>query len=138
MPLPEGLLSPIPGQNPSGQDLRYDPVYDKIREARRAEEEYKVSDENAKRDVWTPAVVKKADFVQDIKLGTEALSKRTKDLQIAAWLTEALLAQEKFAGLTQGLGLLRGMIENFWDTVNPCCSARRSQTRNWSSTESAD
>lgn len=119
MPLPEGLLNPIPGPNPSGQDLRYDPVYDKIREARRAEEDLKVSDEAAKRDVWTPAVVKKADFAQVIKLATEALSKRTKDLQIAAWLTEALLAQERIAGLTQGLGLLRGLIENFWDTLYP-------------------
>src|ERR1700686_2881989 len=37
MPLPEGLLNPIPGDNPSGKTLRYDPVYDKIREARREE-----------------------------------------------------------------------------------------------------
>lgn len=119
MPLPEGLLNPIPGENPSGQNLRHDPLFDKIREARRAEEEYKVSDEAAKRDVWTPAVVKKADFAQVIKLATEALSKRTKDLQIAAWLTEALLAQERIAGLTQGLALVRGLIENFWDTLYP-------------------
>jgi len=38
MPLPEGLLNPIPGENPSGKTLRYDPVYDKIREARREED----------------------------------------------------------------------------------------------------
>ncbi|HEY6945450.1 MAG TPA: type VI secretion system protein TssA [Candidatus Acidoferrum sp.] len=119
MPLPEGLLNPIPGQNPSGQSLRLDPLYDKIREARRAEEELKISDDAAKRDFWTPAVLKKADFVQVIKLATEALSKRTKDLQIAAWLTEALLGQDRIAGLTQGLGLLRGLIENFWDTLYP-------------------
>src|SRR5882762_8165042 len=118
MPLPEGLLNPIPGENPSGQNLRYDPVYDKIREARRAEEELQLSEEAAKRDVWARAV-KKADFVQVIKLSTEALSKRTKDLQIAAWLTEALLGQEGIAGLTQGLDLLRGLIESFWSTVYP-------------------
>jgi len=51
------------------------------------------------------------------KLATEALSKRSKDLQIAAWLTEALLVQERIAGLTQGLNLLRGLLENFWDTL---------------------
>src|SRR5215467_465391 len=118
MPLPEGLLNPIPGENPSGQDLRYDPVYDKIREARRANKEIQLSEEASKRDIWGGAV-KKADFPQVVKLATEALSKRTKDLQIAAWLTEALLVQEKIPGLIQGLGLLRGLIENFWDTVHP-------------------
>lgn len=118
MPLPEGLLNPIPGDNPSGQSLRYDPVYDKIREARRAEEELQLSEEASKRDVWGRAV-KKADFVQVIKLSTEVLSKRTKDLQIAAWLTEALLLQERIPGLTQGLDLIRGLIENFWDTLYP-------------------
>jgi type VI secretion system protein ImpA len=118
MPLPEGLLNPIPGENPSGQSLRYDPVYDKIREARRAEEELQLSEEASKKDVWAHAI-KKADFVVVTKLATEALSKRTKDLQIAAWLTEALLVQERIAGLTQGLNLLRGLLENFWDTLYP-------------------
>ncbi len=118
MPLPEGLLNPIPGENPSGQSLRYDPVYDKIREARRAEEELQLSEEASKKDVWAHAI-KKADFVVVTKLATEALSKRSKDLQIAAWLTEALLVQERIAGLTQGLNLLRGLLENFWDTLYP-------------------
>jgi type VI secretion system protein ImpA len=118
MPLPEGLLNPIPGQNPSGQNLRYDPIYDKIREARRADEEYQVSEEASKRDVWKHEI-KKADFIQVTKLATEALSKKTKDLQIAAWLTEALVAQERMPGLTQGLELLRGLVASFWDTVYP-------------------
>jgi type VI secretion system protein ImpA len=118
MPLPEGLLNPIPGENPSGQSLRYDPVYDKIREARRADEELQLSEEASKKDVWASAN-KKADFVLVTKLATEALSKKTKDLQIAAWLTEALLVQERIPGLTHGLGLLRGLIENFWDTLYP-------------------
>src|SRR5260370_1539349 len=118
MPLPEGLLNPIPGENPSGQSLRYDPVYDKIREARRAEEELQLSEEASKRDVWARAV-KKADFIQVIKLATEALSKRSKDLQIAAWLTEAVLVQERIPGLIVGLDLMRGLIENYWDTLYP-------------------
>src|SRR6266571_3309005 len=101
MPLPEGLLNPIPGENPSGQNLRYDPVYDKIREARRAEEELQLSEEASKKDVWARAI-KKADFVQVLKLSTEAL-----------------LVQEKIAGLTQGINLIRGLLENFWDTLYP-------------------
>ena len=37
MPLRDDLLNPIPGDNPSGESLRYAPVFDKIKEARREE-----------------------------------------------------------------------------------------------------
>ena len=39
MPLRDHLLTPIPGANPSGVNLRYDPVTDKVKEARREEME---------------------------------------------------------------------------------------------------
>ena len=38
MPLRDDLLNPIAGASPAGADLRYDPLYDKIKEARREEE----------------------------------------------------------------------------------------------------
>ncbi|MBK9169620.1 MAG: type VI secretion system ImpA family N-terminal domain-containing protein [Bryobacterales bacterium] len=53
MPLRDDILNPIPGDSPGGVSLRYDPVYDKIKEARREEEalnqgawktEFKVAD----------------------------------------------------------------------------------------------
>ena len=34
----EAILLPIPGDNPAGESLRYDPVYDEIQEARRADD----------------------------------------------------------------------------------------------------
>jgi type VI secretion system protein ImpA len=111
MPLPEGLLTPIPGDNPSGKTLRYDPVYDKIREARREEDVLPQGD-------WSREV-KKSDFPLVIKLATEALSTRSKDLQLAAWLTEAVLFRDHIAGLREGLDLLRGFMETFWDTLYP-------------------
>jgi len=111
MPLPEGLLNPIPGDNPSGKTLRYDPVYDKIREARREEDVLPQGD-------WSREV-KKADFPLVIKLATEALSTKSKDLQLAAWLTEAILFRDHVAGLREGLDLLRGFLETFWDTLYP-------------------
>ncbi len=39
MPLREDILNPIPGDNPSGKDLRYAPIYDKIKEARREDDD---------------------------------------------------------------------------------------------------
>ncbi|HYL65116.1 MAG TPA: type VI secretion system protein TssA [Candidatus Methylomirabilis sp.] len=111
MPLPERLLNPIPGENPSGKNLRYDPVYDKIREARRAEEALPQGD-------WSYEI-KKADYPLVIKLATDVLSTKTKDLQIAAWLTEAVLARDHIAGLRQALDFLKGLLETFWDTMYP-------------------
>jgi len=111
MPLPEGLLNPIPGDNPSGKSLRYDPVYDKIREARREEDVLPQGD-------WSREV-KKADFLLVLKLTIEALSTKSKDLQLAAWLTEAIMFRDNVAGLREGLDLLRGFMETFWDTLYP-------------------
>src|SRR5437899_3868639 len=103
MPLREDLLTPIAGDNPSGQNLRYAPVYDKIKEARRKE------DPIARGDWQRP--LKEADYRQVIKLSTEALASTSKDLQIAAWLTEALVYQEGLSGLADGLSLLRALTE---------------------------
>jgi type VI secretion system protein ImpA len=111
MPLRDDLLNPIPGDNPSGANLRYDPVYDKIKDARRVEDDAPQGDWQRERKV--------ADYKLVIKLAGETLATRTKDLQLGAWLTEAMLRQEGFSGLRQGLDLLRGLIENFWDTLYP-------------------
>lgn len=117
MLLPDNLLNPISGANPSGEYLRYaatskrDPThfYDKLDELRREEEA--VSD-------WQEAG-KKADYDQVIKLATDALANRTKDVWIASRLTEALLKKHGFEGFKEGLELLRGLVETFWDTLYP-------------------
>jgi len=87
----EELLQPISEEKPSGADLRYDPVYDAIKEARRQDDELNQGAWQAERKV--------ADLPLVIKLSTEALKKKTKDLQISAWLTDALLRKEGFSGL---------------------------------------
>jgi type VI secretion system protein ImpA len=111
MPLPDNILNPIPGENPSGADLRYAPIYDQIKEARREEEQVQEGE-------WRTAG-KKADYPLVIKLATEAIASKSKDLQIAAWLTDALLRTEGFGGLKQGLELLRGLVGTFWESLYP-------------------
>ncbi len=111
MPFPDDLLNPIEGPNPSGANLRYDPVYDKIKEARREEAQPPPGMTERDRKVAENPLV--------IKLATESLTKRTKDLQLAAWLTEALLKQTGFGGLKNGLALCYGFVDKFWDTVYP-------------------
>jgi type VI secretion system protein ImpA len=105
------LLAPISGENPSGVSLRYEPVYDQIKEARREDEDLPLGDWQTGR--------KTADWPAVTKLATDALTKKTKDLQVAAWLTEAWLAREGFAGLNRGLVLLRELLEQYWDTLYP-------------------
>lgn len=99
-------LAPIPGDAPAGAELRYDPRLDEIKEARREESlpgsDRKVAD-------WTLVVSATAGLLQ----------KETKDLQLAAWLTEALLRRSGFAGLCTGLSILQGLLEQFWDGVYP-------------------
>jgi len=111
MPLPDNLLNPIPGDNPSGEDLRYTPIYDRIKEARREEEE-------SEQGEWKTEL-KKADYPLVVKLASEAIANKSKDVQIAVWLTDALLRTEGFAGLNQGLELLRGLVGTFWETLYP-------------------
>lgn len=105
------LLQPIPGATPVGTYLRYDPVYDKIKEARREEADLPQGDFQVAR--------KTADWPQVIRLSTEALSRKTKDLQIAVWLTEAWLRREGIAGLRQGLELIHELLQKYWDDVYP-------------------
>ena len=111
MALREELLVPIPGANPAGAELRYDPVYDKIKEARR-------EDDDAPQGEWQTER-KVADWPLVIKLTKDALSKKSKDLQLAVWLTEAMLRREGLAGLRAGLDLLDGMIDQYWDGLFP-------------------
>ncbi len=111
MPLRDDLLTPIPGDNPSGESLRYAPVYDKIKEARR-------QDDDAPQGEWQRER-KLADWPLVIKLTGEALATKSKDLQLAAWLTEAMLRREGFAAFGGSLAVIAGLIDNFWDTLYP-------------------
>ena len=111
MPLLDQLLSPIPGANPGGIEIRYEPVFDKIKEARREEDDIPQGDWQIER--------KLADWPLVVKLATETLEKKSKDLQIAAWLTEAKVRREGFVGLREGLDVLEGLLARFWDHVYP-------------------
>jgi type VI secretion system protein ImpA len=111
MPLRDDLLNPIPGANPCGENLRYAPVYDKIKEARR-------EDDDAPQGEWRTER-KTADFPLVIKLASDALANKSKDLQLAVWLAEALLKQEGFGGFRAGLNFIQSLLETFWDGLYP-------------------
>lgn len=107
----EALLAPIPGDNPAGQNLQYSGLRDEIREARREDEDLEQGDWKHDR--------KAADWPRVVTLAAEALATQSKDLQIAAWLAEALVKTHGFTGLRDGLRIMRGLLERFWDNVYP-------------------
>ena len=111
MPLRDDLLNPIAGGNPAGADLRYDPVYEKIKEARR-------EDDDAPQGEWQHAR-KVADWPLVIKLAGDALATRSKDLQLAAWLGEAMLRREGFGAFHATLDVTRGLLDKFWEHLYP-------------------
>lgn len=108
----ESLLQPISPEHPSGGNLRYEPVYTQLREARRED------DSTLPQGVWRTSL-KLANWGQVVELCQSALTKESKDLQLAAWLTEAWLFQSGLEGLARGLRLTTGLLERFWDTLWP-------------------
>jgi type VI secretion system protein ImpA len=108
----EGLLAPIPGDNPAGESLRYEGTYDAIQEARRED------DPSLPQGVWKTEL-KQADWREVELLCTEALTAKTKDAQIAAWLAEAWIRGHRLAGATAGLRLLRELCQRFWPDLYP-------------------
>lgn len=107
----ELMLQPISEESPAGESLRYSGIYDEIQEARRA-------DENLSQGEWQTEL-KIADFRRVIGVAAPALEKDTKDLQIAVWLSEALVKEYGFVGLRDSLKLIAGLQEIFWETLFP-------------------
>lgn len=106
------LLAPISADAPCGEDLSFDEVFDQIREARRAD------DPSLSQGEWQTEL-KVADWRQVIGLGSEVMIGRSKDLQLAAWMGEALIAREGMAGATQAFALINGLLETYWDSLFP-------------------
>jgi type VI secretion system protein ImpA len=111
MPLREDILNPIPGDHPSGANLRHAPIYEQIKESRRQEDSSPQGD-------WEREI-KTADYQSTVKLAQDAIATQSKDLQLAVWLSEALIYEEQAVGLSTGIALLQGLIETFWDSVYP-------------------
>lgn len=108
----ESLLNPISAESNCGEYLCYDHIYDELKELRR-EDDVRLS-----QGVWQTEP-KRANWPKLNKVGCELLRTRTKDLQIAMWLMEAWVADRQFSGFIDGLKLVKGLSEKFWDEIYP-------------------
>ncbi|VAW58776.1 Uncharacterized protein ImpA [hydrothermal vent metagenome] len=114
----ETLLQPISEENPVGDDIREDPsptspyytIKDARNSARAAERSNMFDGDSSEADEhWRK--------VENLAPGI--LKNNAKDLEIASWLTEALIRRKGFTGLRDGFRLIHGLIESYWDVLYP-------------------
>ena len=106
----EVLLEPAKELPPWGPNLEHDLAFFELEEAAKGKPEQRLG------DVIKPAEDPKWSVVAEM---SQALLLRSKDLRVAAHLTRALTRTESLPGLTVGLGLLHGLLEQYWDGVYP-------------------
>lgn len=106
------LLTPLTINNGVGEWLRYDPIYVKIRDARREE------NDGMRRESWE-GELKHADWQEVENLTVEILEKKSKDLQLLAWLIEARLHVYGLNVFSEDTAFLLEFIKSFWDSCFP-------------------
>jgi type VI secretion system protein ImpA len=106
------LLLPISENSECGENLKYDYVYDQIKELRRED------DPRLSQGIWQMEL-KKADWIGVDRICVNLLKTKTKDLQIAIWLLESWTVMKKFHGFNHGISLLLALMEKFWDDIYP-------------------
>lgn len=102
---------PVPGETPAGDDARYEPEYAAV-----LEEIEKLSFSGQGAAVSWSAVEKNAVLI---------LSEKSKDLQIAAYLGVALWQNRGLEGMLDGVRVLAGLLETFWETGWPALKRMR-------------
>ena len=106
------LLAPIPGSNPAGSDASFSDQFDRIREARRAD------DPTLAQGDWQTEL-KVADWREAQSLSEDVLLRNSKDLQAAVWLGEAVISRHGLEGAKDTFDLLAGMLDTYWEGMFP-------------------
>jgi type VI secretion system protein ImpA len=111
----ESLLTPISEEHPGGANSPYHTLRSQFEEMRREVDPEDFSPD----DPGRPAEAKRADWAGIEALATTTLRTQAKDLRVAGHLVEALLKERAFPGLLDGLRLVRGLVDRFWDHLYP-------------------
>jgi len=100
------FLQPVSETLPAGEDLRFSPEWAHIQQLRRAGSAAGIAAaSNAELPDWGE-VASNISFL---------LREKTKDLRLALWLIEAQISVSGVEGLCEGLEILNGLVERFWD-----------------------
>ena len=106
----ESLLSPLTDESPCGANLEYDPAFQALQEvaAGKPERQYGPTVIPAEPPDWSA-----------VREQALALAVRTRDLRVAVLLTRSAARVDGLHAAVQGLQLLRGLLERYWDQVHP-------------------
>jgi len=106
----EKLLAEIAPDAPCGEEIEYDADFLTLQGllARAKEDVGAVAKEGAEEVDWRGIA----------NLSLELLA-RSRDIRVILALTVAALKLDRFRGLCDGLALLRGALERYWDTLYP-------------------
>jgi type VI secretion system protein ImpA len=104
----DSLLQPVSADAPCGADLEYDPAFLELD---------RLSESKPEQQMGSTIVPAQEPDWKDV--ARRALELLPKDLRIAAKVTRALLYTEGLAGFADGLTLMRGVVEKFWDGFYP-------------------
>ena len=106
--LADQLLNPIRDDQPAGADLSFSPELDAIAHAR------KFDDASLDQGEWVTEI-KEADWDFVVKKCSSLLQQKSKDLRLAVWLAEAGAKKYRMRGLAEGLLVIAGLFDKFWD-----------------------
>ena len=106
----ESLLAPLAGDAPCGANLEYDPAFQRLQEAAagKPERQYGATIIPAEPPDWVA-----------VREQALALAARTRDLRVAVWLVRGAARADGLVAAVQGLQLLRGLLERYWEPVHP-------------------
>lgn len=112
------LLAPI-GENGAGADLRVKDasLYWALRDARTAAREQERAVDRD--DPWADREAALVAWREVKRLGILCLRERSKDFELAAWVTEALVRLDGLPGLRAGAELLSGLLDQYWESGFP-------------------
>lgn len=110
MPEIDALLQPALSEPPSGPNLQYTAQYTNLERAAAGKPERQVGGliVPAEPPEWRALIEQ-----------SRALLATSKDLRIAVTMTRALTEVDGFGGLADGLTLVRGLVERFWESLHP-------------------
>jgi type VI secretion system protein ImpA len=112
----DALLAPISDESPAGAKIRDDSsptsVYLQLKDARAAA---RAAERRAEAAGEPAGALAEWDTI--FSLAPTVLAEQSKDLEVSAWLVEALIRLEGFAGLRDGFGVVRGLVEQYWDEL---------------------
>jgi len=107
----ESLLSEVSLEAPCGEDISYDASFLALEDMLRSKAGGGVVagvEEQAEEPNW-----------REIREKSTELLRRSKDLRVATYLALASLRMDGLAGLRDGLSLLQGLLDRFWEHLYP-------------------